>query len=175
MAEIGTLKKQGPKKRRRRKLLLVDVGNQVVAHFKNARRDPDATHRVYVKVKTWQMVDDPPYVRKSHNVMGVRPEATSVSSNRSLQKERDRQDTKVRIVLERLLRQFPERATEARDNERMANWFVAKCEELIESDIDREQVALLVKTGKLGQIDPKYQHRSARLRDGLERILKEAA
>jgi hypothetical protein len=66
-------------------------------------------------------------------------------SQRGKAKAQANAEMKAVITLDRLLAQWPDRAREAKGNERLRNWFVAATEQLLVDDVDREWLADLAK------------------------------
>lgn len=93
-------------------------------------------------------------------------------SERGQKKLQARNETNALIALDRLIEQYPQRAAQAKTDERMLNWFVASVEQ--DRDVDREWLRLEAKT-RLGGIDFKFLHSAEKARRENIREAKEAA
>ena len=72
------------------------------------------------------------------------------------------QEMKARIVLDRLIAQFPDRVIKARSVERYVNWFVGRTMEILEGAVDSEWLTSLAKERIKEGVEIKHLHATAR-------------
>ena len=101
---------------------------------------------------------------KSGTLSGFRSYDAPVRSKRSFQKEKNKQETKARVVLGQLMIAFPDRAYRARKEERLLDWFIAATMEKIDGDLDREWLTVFAKQQIEAGVSVGYLHATARER-----------
>lgn len=133
--------------------------------------NPQGFRQPSSKAKNWTSTS---LAEKAAIAAGLSEVTIFERSERGLKKLEARNEAKARIILDRLIAQWPDRREKARTNEQMVSWFVAAVEQEIEDRLDREWITNLVQKRIKDGFNLKHLHSHAR-RQAKSAKFKEAA